>query len=81
MKVMAQALVGLELEDLGAVLGPGQPAYRARQLYDAIYRRRQTEIGCITTLPRDLKERLAKSCAVGLPAQAARYDSVDGTRR
>jgi 23S rRNA (adenine2503-C2)-methyltransferase len=78
---MAQALLGLELEDLRQVLGPAQPAYRARQLYDAIYRQKQTAIDRITTLPRDLKQRLAESHAIGLPVQAARYDSTDGTMR
>jgi 23S rRNA (adenine2503-C2)-methyltransferase len=81
MKVMAQALVGLELEDLRTVLGPDQPGYRARQLYDAIYRQKQTDIDRITTLPRDLKQRLGSSHAIGLPRQAARYDSTDGTKR
>jgi 23S rRNA (adenine2503-C2)-methyltransferase len=78
---MAQALLGLELEDLRQVLGPAQPAYRARQLYDAIYRQKQTEIERITTLPRELKQHLAESHAIGLPVPTASYDSTDGTRR
>jgi 23S rRNA (adenine2503-C2)-methyltransferase len=81
MKVMAQALVGMELNDLREVLGPHQPGYRAKQLFEAIYRRKQTDLSHITTLPRDLKDRLAASHGMGLPLQAARYDSVDGTRR
>jgi 23S rRNA (adenine2503-C2)-methyltransferase len=71
----------MEFADLGEVLGPDQPAYRARQLYDALYRNRTADLARITTLPRELKERLAVSHSVGLPSRLARYDSVDGTRR
>lgn len=78
---MAQALVGLDLDDLRQVLGPDEPGYRARQLYDAIYRQRQTAIGGITTLPRGLKQRLAESHAVGVPRETTRYVSADGTER
>jgi 23S rRNA (adenine2503-C2)-methyltransferase len=78
---MAQALLGMELTDLRELLGQDQPGYRARQLYDAIYRHRAPALEQVTTLPRDLKQRLAASHAVGLPRQAARYDSVDGTIR
>ena len=78
---MAQALVGLELTDIEAVLGQDQPAYRARQLYDAIYRRRVSAIGEITTLPSALRGDLDARCGVGLPEQVARFQSVDGTCR
>ena len=78
---MAQALVGLELNDLRDVLGPDQPRFRAEQLYTALYRQKQTDLARITNLPRALKERLAESHSVGLPRQTARYDSTDGTRR
>ena len=30
----------MEFADLGEVLGPDEPAYRARQLYDALYSNR-----------------------------------------
>jgi 23S rRNA (adenine2503-C2)-methyltransferase len=78
---MAQALLGMDLTNLREVLGPDQPGYRARQLYDALYRQRAPDLEHITTLPRDLKQHLAASHAVGWPEQMARYDSVDGTRR
>lgn len=78
---MTQALLGMDLNDLREVLGPGQPGYRARQLYDALYRQRSVDLDRITTLPQALKQHLAESHVVGLPSQAARYDSTDGTRR
>ncbi len=78
---MAQALLGMELADLREVLGADEPGFRARQLYDALYRARAADVSAITTLPRELKERLAAAHSVGLPQAAARYDSSDGTRR
>ena len=81
MEIMTQSLVGMDFSDLRTALGSDQPAFRARQLYDALYRQKTTELDRITTLPRDLKSRLAEGFVVGLPRVAASYDSVDGTRR
>ena len=78
---MAQALVGMELSDLREVLGADQPAYRARQLYEALYRTRVAAVDGVTTLPKQLKQRLEKKYLLGWPTQQARYDSTDGTRR
>jgi 23S rRNA (adenine2503-C2)-methyltransferase len=71
----------MDLADLTAILGPEQPGFRARQLYEALYRSRAADLERITTLPRELKSRLAAAFRIGLPEQAARYDSADGTRR
>lgn len=71
----------MDLSDLQHALGPQQPAFRARQLYDAVYRQKATDLAGISTLPRDLKAQLAETLCMGLPEQAQRYDSVDGTRR
>ena len=62
-------------------LGPEQPAFRARQLYDAVYRQRIGELGQATSLPVSLRKDLALTMSVGLPACAAEYKSTDGTRR
>ena len=78
---MAQTIVGLELADLREVLGPDQPRYRARQIYDAIYRRRVSEFSGITNLPSSLRSELSSRLAVGLPRPAAQYSSNDGTQR
>jgi 23S rRNA (adenine2503-C2)-methyltransferase len=75
------ALLGLEIKDIEELLGSGQPRYRARQLYTALYRERRADLGEVTTFPRDLRERLAAGHRVGLPAVAQRFESVDGTRR
>jgi len=78
---MAQAIVGLELPDLQAALGSEQPAFRARQIYDAVYRQRIGDLVQITNLPVSLRKELASRLAMGLPAPAAEYRSTDGTRR
>src|SRR5438309_9178704 len=78
---MGQDLVGMDLSDLATALGPGEPGFRARQLYDALYRQKATDLGRITTLPRDLKSRLNEQFRVGLPEVSAQYGSKDGTQR
>ena len=78
---MSQPLVGMDLHDLREALGPGQPQYRARQVYDALYRRQVPELVQITSLPAAVREELAGRHAIGLPEVARRYDSVDGTLR
>jgi len=68
-------------EALGEALGAGLPAFRARQIYDAVYRRRVGDVGAISNLPKPLRRRLAEEFPVGWPEIARRYDSVDGTVR
>jgi 23S rRNA (adenine2503-C2)-methyltransferase len=76
-----QAIVGLELPDLQETLGQDQPAFRARQVYDGVYRQKVTDLAQITSLPLSLRKELASVVSVGLPELAAEYQSRDGTRR
>lgn len=76
-----QPLLGLDLSELQAVLGLDVPAYRARQLYEAIYRRRIGDLAGVTSLPAALRQRLASQFSPGWPGVQSRYDSSDGTRR
>ncbi len=78
---MSQPLVGMDLADLREALGSGQPGYRARQVYKAIYTGQASEFVQISTLPANLRSDLAAHHHVGLPGVAARYESVDGTKR
>ncbi len=78
---MSQSIIGMDVADLGELLGPDQPGYRARQLYQAIYRGGASDLIQITSLPSSLRERLAAGHDAGVPAIAQRYESVDGTRR
>jgi 23S rRNA (adenine2503-C2)-methyltransferase len=62
-------------------LGEGQPSFRARQIYDAVYRQKVSDWAQVTTLPLSLREELASKLPLGLPRLAAQYSSTDGTRR
>ncbi len=78
---MPQALVGMELSELRQVLPPDQPAYRAAQVYRAIYREKIGDLVQISTLPARVRSELAEHAELGLPELDRRYESVDGTRR
>jgi 23S rRNA (adenine2503-C2)-methyltransferase len=78
---MTQAIVGMELADLRKALGAAEPAFRARQIYDAVYRRRATDLGSFSNLPKALRGRIESEMPLGLPTVEQRYDSADGTRR
>ena len=74
---MPQSIVGMELTDIQQTLGAAEPGFRARQIYEAVYRRRVTEVDAISNLPRALRANLA----LGLPEIERRFESTDGTRR
>src|SRR3954469_2422961 len=78
---MTEPILGMDVADLGTLLGPAQPPFRARQLYQAIYRESASELSQITTLPASLREELSRAHEIGVPSVAQRYDSVDGTKR
>jgi 23S rRNA (adenine2503-C2)-methyltransferase len=78
---MPQSIVGMELTDIQQALGPAEPAFRSRQIYEAVYRRRTTDPSEISNLPKALRARLGSDLPLGLPAIERRYDSTDGTRR
>jgi 23S rRNA (adenine2503-C2)-methyltransferase len=71
----------MDLAELAEALGPQEPAYRARQLYEALYRRRVRHLSQVSTLPARTREALAERGPLGLPEIAAVYDSSDGARR
>ena len=75
------SLLGMELPELQDALGPDQPPFRARQLFDALYRQVIKDLSEVSTFPKPLKNQLLTSFTTGLPAIERRYDSVDGTRR
>src|SRR5580698_3361683 len=78
---MPQALVGMELSELQQVLPPGEPAYRAGQVYKALYQQKVSDLVQISTLPERLRNELAAHAEVGLPILGSRFESIDGTRR
>jgi 23S rRNA (adenine2503-C2)-methyltransferase len=81
LQLAGQTLVGMELSDLQDMLGPEQPAYRAKQLFDALYRKHVADLSKISDLPQALRNQLVASCSVGIPTVERRFDSVDGTCR
>ena len=78
---MPHALLGKELTEIQELLGPDQPAFRARQVYSALYHERVPDLVQISSLPAPLRQDLAARHSVGLPEIAQRYESLDGTRR
>ncbi|MGI8742487.1 MAG: 23S rRNA (adenine(2503)-C(2))-methyltransferase RlmN [Bryobacteraceae bacterium] len=78
---MAQALIGLELADIQQVLEKDQPNFRARQIYDALYRQKVSDVQEISTLPAGLRSEIAGRHEVGIPRLLTRFQSVDGTCR
>ena len=77
------ALFGLDLRELTALVEEsGEPAYRGRQLFQALYRERISSADEITTLPKELRAALAgRETALGIPVIDARFNSTDGTLR
>jgi len=71
----------MDLADLREALGPEQPPYRAKQLYQAVYRQPVSDLVQITTLPAALRAGLAERHPLGLPAIEQLYRSADGTKR
>jgi len=74
---------GLDAEALAArMVEAGEPAWRGRQLAEALYRQRLGSLDEITTLPKPLRQRLAaEGWEVGRPRIAQVFQSVDGTER
>ena len=77
------ALLGMDRTELAALIeSEGEPAYRAQQLLDAAYRQRVDSIEQISTLPQQLRTKLAeKEISIGLPKIEQRFVSQDGTVR
>jgi 23S rRNA (adenine2503-C2)-methyltransferase len=73
----------LDANGLAAVMSEsGEPAWRGRQLAEAIYRQRVAQISQITTLPKPLRAQLESTgWQVGRPEIAQVFRSVDGTER
>ena len=76
-------LFGLDAEALSSrMAASGEPAWRGKQLAEALYRQSLREISEITTLPKDLRQRLvAEGWQVGRPQIAQAFKSEDGTER
>lgn len=75
-------LLGLTRDELQEfMLALGEKPYRARQLYDAIYRRRVTSFDAMTDLPKTLRRLLDERAVVTHTQIESVFVSTDGTRR
>jgi 23S rRNA (adenine2503-C2)-methyltransferase len=76
-------LIGLSLPELTELADEwGEPAFRARQLFEAVYRQRLNSLESITTLPLGLRSVLSNSgFQIGLPVIENKFVSSDGTVR
>jgi 23S rRNA (adenine2503-C2)-methyltransferase len=82
-QVTQTSLLGLQLPELAELVEEfGQPSYRARQLFEALYRKRVATAEEISTLPQDFRQGLLdKKISVGLPKIDKKFVSSDGTVR
>jgi len=79
----SKSLLGLNLQELtNLALGSGQPAYRGRQLFDAIYGQKIDRLDQVSTLPFEYRARLLEEgWHVGSPKIGRKFVSRDGTVR
>jgi len=57
----------------------GGKAFRARQLFQWIYKRAETEFGAMTDLAKEFRAQLSESAEIRLPEIVTRQDAADGT--
>ena len=77
---MAVNLFGFDRAALETALSDlGEPAYRARQLYQWLYKKRARDMGTFTNLGKPLRAKLAQAYEVRWPELAERDLSYDGT--
>jgi 23S rRNA (adenine2503-C2)-methyltransferase len=75
-------LVGLSREEMTAAMAElGEPAFRARQLWQWMYVRGVTSFDGMTSLGKPLRAKLAERFAIARPEVARLQDSLDGTKK
>src|SRR5437870_1050156 len=76
-------LLGLSLQELTLLAEEaGQPGFRGRQLFEALYRQRVESTEQVSTMPLEFRRALAQNgVSVGLPVIEKRFVSSDGTVR
>jgi len=76
-------LLGLDFQELSSLAQKhGQPEYRARQLFEALYPQRLTALDSISTLPKQFRAVLREEgLEIRHPEIVQRFQSSDGTVR
>jgi 23S rRNA (adenine2503-C2)-methyltransferase len=59
----------------------GEPAYRAAQIYHALYAENKFKLSDMTNLPVALREKMSQEATITLPEIKQRYVSTDGSVR
>jgi 23S rRNA (adenine2503-C2)-methyltransferase len=78
----ATHLTGLDAAELSAFVESfGEPAYRGRQLFGALFRRRRRSFEEMSDLPKSFRAALAARATASTLTVESRYVSEDGTRR
>jgi 23S rRNA (adenine2503-C2)-methyltransferase len=80
---LTSSLLGMDRTELTTLVSEaGEPAYRAKQIMDAVYRLRVDGLEEISTLPQEFRERLRRSgVTIGAARIEKKFVSVDGTVR
>jgi len=75
-------LVGYDRQELERLVQPlGKAPYRGRQLYHALYSRRETELAALTNLDKEFREALANHYEIAYPHVQNEFTSKDGSAR
>lgn len=75
-------LLACTLEDFGEYcLQGGLPGYRARQVYDWVYRRGVADFEAMTSLPKTLRGRLSGDWVIRRATESRRQVASDGTTK
>src|SRR5215470_9100280 len=82
-KTAPNPLLGQDLADFqGLVEELQEPSYRARQLFESIYRQRVSSVEEVSTWPRSLRQEIAgRGLLIGWLKLEGRFQSADGTVR
>lgn len=59
----------------------GEPRYRAKQIWEWLYRHLVIDVAQMTSLPKKLRQRLAEETQIDVPSVKARQESMDGETR
>jgi len=75
-------LVGLDRQELERLVQSlGKAAYHGRQLYHALYHRRERDVAALTDLDRNFREALAAHYEITYPDVQGEFTSKDGSAR
>ena len=80
---LQDGLLGLDYQELSGIAQKfGQPEFRARQLFDALYPQRLTALDSVSTLPKPFRAALQQEgLDIKHPRVEKSFQSTDGTIR